>query len=190
MPGMDGWSALRALKNDPATAETPVVMVSFVADAAMGASLGAAETVPKPVDWSKLKQVLDGLRREGQGDVLVVDDDADMRQRLRSVLEKSGWIVREAGDGAEALARVAESLPHLVLLDLTMPVMEGFSFLHRLRGVPGGSDIPVVVLSARDITSAERERLSEASSIIKKGEASLRDVSEEVRKLAGQTSPE
>ncbi len=89
------------------------------------------------MDWSKLKQVLEGLRREGQGDVLVVDDDADMRQRLRSVLERSGWRVREAGDGAEALARVAESLPHLVLLDLTMPVMDGFSFLHRLRGVPG-----------------------------------------------------
>ena len=190
MPGMDGWSVLRALKDDPATAKTPVVMVSFVADAAMGASLGAAETVPKPVDWSKLKQVLEGLRRDGQGDVLVVDDDADMRQRLRSVLERSGWRVREAGDGAEALARVAQSLPHLVLLDLTMPVMDGFSFLHRLRGVPGGSDIPVVVLSARDITSAEKERLSEARSIIKKGEVSLREITDEVRKLTGQASLE
>ena len=95
IPGMDDWSVLEALKDDPATAAIPVVMVSFVADAAIAESLGAAETVPKPVDWSRLKHVLEGLRGEDGGAVLVVDDDADMRQRLRSVLERSGWRVRE-----------------------------------------------------------------------------------------------
>ena len=138
MSGADGWSVLETLKADPATAAIPVVMVSFVADAAIGASLGAADTVSKPVDWRRLKDVLHGLRGENGGDVLVVDDDAGMRQRLRSILEKSGWRVREAGDGAEALERVAEAAPHLILLDLTMPVMDGFSFLHRLRSLPAG----------------------------------------------------
>ena len=186
MPGMDGWSVLKTLKDDDSTCDIPVVMVSFVADAGISASLGAVEALSKPVDWNRLKQVLDGLRRDG-GDVLVVDDDADTRFRLRAMLEKNGWSVDEAGDGAEALERVMAKLPHLILLDLTMPVMDGFSFLHRLRQLPQGSDIPVVVLSARDITAAERESLREADSVLKKGDTSLRQITEEVRRLGART---
>ncbi len=189
MPGMDGWAVLKALKGDPATAATPVVMVSFVADANIGASLGALDSMSKPVDWSRLKGVLGGLCREEGGDVLVVDDDQDMRQRLRTVLEKSGWTVREAGNGIEALERVGEMTPHLVLLDLTMPVMDGFTFLHRLKLLPSGADIPVVVLSARDISSVEREQLSAADSIMKKGDVTLREVSEEVVNLSAISAP-
>ena len=182
MPEVDGWTVLTTLKGDPATRDIPVVMVSFVADAALGASLGAADAVPKPVDWARLKGVLDRLGA-GAGDVLVVDDDADMRERLRAVLERNGWSVREAGDGAEALDRVREATPRLVLLDLTMPVMDGFSFLHRLRGMPECAEIPVVVLSARDVTTAERRQLAEADSVLRKGDASLQDIATELRKL-------
>ena len=182
MPGIDGWSVLNALKADPVTEAIPVVMVSFVADPGMSAALGATDAVPKPVDWARLKSVMEKFRAAG-GDVLVVDDDAEMRERLRSVLEKNGWTVREAGNGAEALARVTDASPHLILLDLTMPVMDGFSFLHRLRRMPGCADIPVVVLSARDVTRAERERLDGADRILKKGETSMRDLTAELRKL-------
>ncbi|MCJ2107687.1 response regulator [Methylobacterium sp. E-041] len=182
MPEVDGWTVLTTLKGDPATQDIPVVMVSFVADAALSASLGAADAVPKPVDWARLKGVLDRLG-EGAGDVLVVDDDVDMRERLRTVLERSGWLVREAGDGVEALDRVREATPRLVLLDLTMPVMDGFAFLHRLRSMPGCADIPVVVLSARDVTTAERQQLSEADRVLRKGDASLQDIATELRKL-------
>ncbi len=157
-------------------------MVSFVADASISAALGAADAVPKPVDWARLTAVMERFREPG-GDVLVVDDDADMRQRLRSVLERSGWTVSEAGNGAEALDKVTHAPPHLILLDLTMPVMDGFSFLHRLRQTPGCADIPVVVLSARDITRDERERLDGADRILKKGETSMRDLTAELRKL-------
>ncbi len=182
MPEMDGWSVLAALKADPETAGIPVVMVSFVADAALSASLGAVEAVPKPVDWTRLRSILDQFRA-AEGDVLVVDDDADMRHRLRTVLERNGWTVREAGDGREALDQVRHGVPRLVLLDLTMPVMDGFSFLDRLRILPGCTDVPVVVLSARDITTVERERLSEADRILRKGDASLQDIATELRKL-------
>ncbi|OAS24862.1 MHYT domain-containing protein [Methylobacterium platani] len=182
MPEMDGWSVLAALKADPDTAGIPVVMVSFVADAALSASLGAVEAIPKPVDWGRLRTVLDQFRA-ADGDVLVVDDDADMRHRLRTVLERNGWTVREAGDGREALDQVRHGVPRLVLLDLTMPVMDGFSFLDRLRVLPGCADVPVVVLSARDITAGERDRLSEADRILRKGDASLQDIATELRKL-------
>ncbi|WP_167627626.1 ATP-binding response regulator [Methylobacterium phyllostachyos] len=182
MPEVDGWTVLTTLKGDPATRDIPVVMVSFVADAALSASLGAADAVPKPVDWARLKGVLDRLGA-GAGDVLVVDDDADMRERLRTVLERNGWSVREAGDGTEALDRVREATPRLVLLDLTMPVMDGFSFLHRLRGMPGCGEILVVVLSARDVTTAERQQLVEADRVLRKGDISLQDIATELRKL-------
>ncbi|MGI3899883.1 MAG: response regulator, partial [Janthinobacterium lividum] len=182
MPGMDGWSVLRALKADPATSAIPVIMVSFVADPGMSITLGAADAVPKPVDWIKLKSVLDQFRETG-GDVLVVDDDADVRHRLRTVLEKNGWTVQEAGNGLEALERVAHAPPHLILLDLTMPVMDGFAFLHRLREMPAHADIPVIVLSARDISAAEREQLADADQVLRKGETSMRDLTAEIRKL-------
>ncbi|WP_246692813.1 response regulator [Methylobacterium sp. WL64] len=182
MPEVDGWTVLATLKNNPVTRDIPVVMVSFVADASLSASLGAADAVPKPVDWVRLKGVLDRLGT-GAGDVLVVDDDADMRERLRSVLERNGWSVREAGDGAEALDRVREATPRLVLLDLTMPVMDGFSFLHRLRAMPGCVEIPVVVLSARDVTTDERRQLAEADRVLRKGDTSLQDIATELRRL-------
>ena len=182
MPGMDGWSVLRALKADPATSAIPVIMVSFVDNPGLSMTLGAADAVPKPVDWTRLKAVLDQFRERG-GDVLVVDDDSDVRERLRTVLEKNGWTVQEAGNGAEALERVAHTPPHLILLDLTMPVMDGFAFLHRLRERSDGADIPVIVLSARDISAAEREQLVEADQVLRKDETSMRDLTAELRKL-------
>ena len=181
MPELDGWTVLKALKDDPSTSKIPVVMVSFVAEAIIGVSLGAADTMPKPVDWSRLKTVMDQFR-DG-GDVLVVDDDVDARHRLRDVLEDTGWTVQEAGNGVEALQHVLHTPPQVILLDLNMPVMDGFAFLHRLRGTPGCSDIPVLVLTARDLSPAEAERLAGADKVMRKGETSLRDLAAEVGRL-------
>ena len=187
-PEMDGWSVLGALKQRPETAGIPVVMVSFVADPSMSQALGAVETLSKPVEWAKLEAVLEQLREAG-GRALVVDDDADMRQRLRTVLERSGWTVQEAGNGAEALALVTPA-PDLILLDLTMPVMDGFDFLHRLREMPGCADTAVVVLSARDISGVEREQLAGADRILTKGAMTMSDLAAEVQQLHPKASPE
>ena len=121
--------------------------------------------------------------REAEGDVLVVDDDTDMRARLRTVLERDGWTVQEAGNGEEALQLIMLATPRVVLLDLTMPVMDGFAFLNRLRETPGREDTPVVVLSARDITADERAALGEADRILKKGSTSMQELKSEIRAL-------
>ncbi len=183
MPGMDGWAVLRTLKADEDTRHIPVVMVSFVADAGISASLGAIDAVPKPIDWRRLQGVLARLDRAA-GEVLVVDDDAAMCERLRLILERHGWSVGEAGNGAEALERVRAKVPQLVLLDLMMPVMDGFAFLEALRRMPEGGDVPVLVLTARDVSLAERGRLHAAAGILRKGEVGLRDISDEVQRLA------
>ena len=181
MPQMDGWSVLAALKDDPDLAGIPVVMVTFVDDKGLSAALGAAGHVNKPVNWSRLAQVMDRLRG-AQGDVLVVDDDPDVRERLRHALERGGWTVAEAADGRAALQRVAEGAPRAILLDLTMPVMDGFAFLHELRLRPGCEDIPVIVFTARDISAADLEQLKDADRILSKT-MSLRDLEGELRTL-------
>ena len=185
MPGMDGWSVLKALKADAATSHIPVVMVSFVPEPGLVATMGAAESVPKPVDWDRLESVMERFRDE-TGDVLVVDDDPDMRHRLRTMLEQNGRRVQEASNGKEALERVLHAPPHIILLDLTMPVMDGFTFLHRLRDTPGCADIPVVVLSARDIDADDRRRLDAADAVLRKDKVGLHDIASEVQRIGIQ----
>ena len=181
MPQMDGWSVLAALKDDPDLASIPVVMVTFVDDKGLSAALGAADHVNKPVNWTRLAHVMDRLR-SAQGDVLVVDDDPDVRARLRHALERSGWTVQEAADGRQALETIALSPPRAILLDLTMPVMDGFAFLHELRIRPGCGEIPVIVFTARDISAADLEQLKDADRILSKT-ISLRDLAGELRTL-------
>ena len=181
MPQVDGWAVLSALKGDPELAKIPVVMVTFHNDNGMSAALGAAEHVDKPVHWDKLRSVMERFR-DADGDVLIVDDDPSVRERLRVTLEREGWSVVEATNGQDALVKVKHGPPRAVLLDLNMPVTDGFGFLHSLRDRPGCADIPVIVFSARDISATDRKRLREADRIMAKT-TSLRDLTAELRVL-------
>ena len=165
MPQVDGWTVLQQLKADPDLARIPVVIISFVNDKFLSASLGAADHIDKPVQWDKLKRVMDHLR-DAEGDVLVVDGDADIRAHLRATLEAEGWSVVEAADGREALEKVVHGPPRAVLLDLATPAMDGFALLHDLREKPGCAHIPVIVFSARGIAPADRARLEQADLVI------------------------
>ena len=180
MPGLDGWSVLSALKADPTVSEIPVIMVTFVDERGLAASLGAADYVMKPVRWESFRQVMERFR-QAEGAVLVVDDDPDTRHHVRAVLERDGWSVTEAADGQAALDRVAEALPRVVLLDLEMPVLDGFGFLQAFRATPGCAGIPVVVLTAKDLTREDRKRLQGASEVLSKGVTSLGALARELR---------
>ena len=181
MPQIDGWSVLQQLKADPDLARIPVVIISFVNDKSLSASLGAADHVDKPVQWDKLKRVMDHLR-DAEGDVLVVDGDADIRAHLRATLEAEGWSVVEAADGREAREKVMHGPPRAVLLDLATPAIDGFALLHDLREKPGCAHIPVIVFSAREIAPADRARLREADLVIG-GTADLEAVADELKTL-------
>jgi CheY-like chemotaxis protein len=159
MPGMDGWSVLGALKTDAATADIPVVMLTIVDDRHLGYALGAAEYLTKPIDRERLLAVLARHRRRDRP-LLVVEDDAPLRQRLRRVLEREGYAVVEAAHGRAALERLREGLPGAILLDLGMPVMDGFAFLVEMRREPAWQHVPVIVLTAAELSAEEREKLN------------------------------
>ncbi|WP_237481473.1 response regulator [Lichenibacterium dinghuense] len=183
MPGVDGWSVLTELKADPNLSATPVVMVTSVDQRSLAASLGAAEYMLKPVRWDRFRDVMERFRSTSGG-ILVVEDSDDARVAICSVLEDDGWTVVEAADGREGLAKAAERRPEVVLLDLNMPVMDGFDFLDGLRKLPGCAEVPVVVLTARDLTNEDRQRLRGASQVLNKGDVTMRALVERLHKLS------
>jgi signal transduction histidine kinase/CheY-like chemotaxis protein len=182
MPGMDGWAVLAALKADAATADIPVVMVTIVDDRSLGYALGAADYLTKPIDRERLVAVL--ARHRPERPVLVVDDDPALRELLRRTLEREGYAVLEADDGRAALARIGERVPGLILLDLMMPHMNGFELLGELRARPEWRGIPVVVVTAKDLTPEERQRLNgHVEKILAKGAVGPEALLAEVREL-------
>ena len=185
MPRLDGWAVLTALKGDPELADIPVVLLTITDDSSMGYLLGATEYLTKPVDTHRLAAVLENYRSaHPQRPVLVVEDDAATRQVLRRALARGGWPVTEAENGRVALHRVAENEPAAILLDLMMPEMDGFRFLTELRQNEAWRSIPVVVLTARDLSSEERLRLrGQVETILQKGASSREELLREVRKV-------
>ena len=161
MPDMDGWSVLTALKSDSILADIPVIMMTFVQDQNLGYTLGASDYLTKPVDRQQLSEVLQRhITKSPCGEILVVDDDAMTRTLMREQLELSTLTVQEAESGIEALARVEHSIPSVIILDLLMPEMNGFEFLHNLQQRPEYKDIPVIVMTAKDLSPAERGNLT------------------------------
>jgi len=186
MPSMDGWAVLMALKSDPATADIPVIMLTIVDDKQMGFALGAADYFTKPIDFQRLHQVLEKYRKPaGQQSVLVIEDDASTREMLRRTLEKAGWQVVEAQNGKVGLAKLDGTVPALILLDLMMPEMDGFEFMQQLRQRPSGRLVPVVVITAKDLTDEDRRRLNgEVTRILHKTIMSQAELLAEVRAVA------
>jgi adenylate cyclase len=169
MPDVDGWTVLAAMKGDAALAGIPVVLVTIVDDKNRGFSLGASEYLIKPIDRDKLLSALRRLSASATGRVLVVDDDATTRSSLRTALAQAGWQVAEADNGQAALLHLKEATPSVILLDLMMPEMDGFEFLDVVRRHDPWRDIPVIVITARDIGAQERDRLhGRVESIIQK----------------------
>ncbi len=157
MPGMDGWQVLAALKTDPQLAEIPVVMVTIVDEKNLGYAMGASDYISKPIDRERLVALLNRHRGERlPSPVLIVEDDTSSREVLRRLIQKEGCVVYEAENGRVGLERVAQTQPGLILLDLMMPEMDGFEFIRQLRQQDAWRSIPLVVLTAKEISNEER----------------------------------
>jgi CheY-like chemotaxis protein/anti-sigma regulatory factor (Ser/Thr protein kinase) len=169
MPDLDGWTVLAAIKGDPTLADIPVILLTIVDEKNRGFALGASEYLVKPIDRDKLIRVLRRLCSPSGGSILVVDDDEISRGGLKNALQQAGWKVAEADNGQIALTRLNEARPSAILLDLMMPEMDGFEFLDEVRRHEEWHDIPIIVITARDVTAEDRARLNgRVESVIRK----------------------
>jgi CheY-like chemotaxis protein len=187
MPKKDGWAVLGALKADPELCDIPVIMVTVAPDRGIGLSLGAAEVMTKPVDRGALTSLLRQLLSR-DGPILVVEDDLATRETVRHTIEKMGLTVAEVTNGRLALDWLAVNpAPALILLDLMMPEMDGFEFLDTFNSHADWRHVPVVVITAKELTAVERGLLSgQTRSVIQKGASMDGDVAEAIRKAVAQ----
>ena len=187
MPEMDGWVVLSLLKADPDLASVPVIMLTVRAEQDFAFAMGVADYLRKPIDRDRLVAVLKKYHRLNPPiQVLIVEDDPAMREMLRRMLERENWDVTEAENGLAALEKIAQAQPSLIILDLMMPIMDGFQMVAELQKHDDWRKIPVVVVSAKELTPEDRKRLQgHVETILQKGsfgrEGLLREVQQTVR---------
>jgi signal transduction histidine kinase/DNA-binding response OmpR family regulator/putative methionine-R-sulfoxide reductase with GAF domain len=177
MPKPDGWDVLATLKADPDLCDIPVVIVTVAPERGIGLSLGAVEVLTKPVDRTRLTALINRLVRR-DGPVLVVEDDPDTRDMMRHTIERMGLAVAETANGRLALSWLGDNRPPaIILLDLMMPEMDGFEFLDALAARTDWREIPIIVITAKQLSAGERDRLSrQAQKVMEKATATRVDI--------------
>jgi adenylate cyclase len=188
MPDIDGWSVLQAIKQDAELSWIPVIMMTISDEKQKGFTLGASGYLTKPVDRAQLSQLLYRFKiPAGTPRVLVVEDDLNTRDMMRLLLIGEGWAVSVATNGREALERLTTEHPNLILLDLMMPEMDGFEFLAEFRKDAKFATTPVIVVTAADLSLADRHRLNGGvEHILQKAASSQEDFLRQVRNLVGR----
>jgi PAS domain S-box-containing protein len=185
MPGMDGWAVLAALRDDPELAHIPVIMLTMANQRDLGLALGVDGYLRKPVDSAALAALLARqCKATDRCTVLVVEDDPNARDLVVRMLTSRGWRVDQAEHGLAALERLEVSPPDVLLVDLMMPVMDGFELVAAVRADERWRDLPVIVLTAKEITEEDAARLEgSVQKLVRKGAASQEDILAEVGRL-------
>ena len=194
MPSMDGWTMLARFKEDSELADIPIIMVSMLSEQNRGYALGADHYLVKPVERQELLELLQSYRGTStdSGTVLIVEDHEPTRTLIRRTLTRQGWDVVESSNGLKAIESLEETTPDLVLLDLMMPEMDGFQFLEQFRKDDAYRHIPVIVVTAKELTPEEQQKLNhQVASVLSKSGidkdkllAELRDMIDRARESA------
>jgi PAS domain S-box-containing protein len=161
-PSMNGWELLRELKSQPLTSGIPIILLTINDEKYENYEVGANDYLFKPIDRDHLITIIEKYRAEQQSElsVLVIEDDPNIRAMLRRMLEKENCLVSEAQDGHDALEVMGKEIPQLILLDLMMPNIDGFEFMHLLRLRQDTPSIPIIIITAKDLSNEDCTRLS------------------------------
>jgi hypothetical protein len=188
MPQVDGWTVLQTCKNDPEVADIPMIVLTISDNRKRAYELGASDFLVKPVDRRRLRDVLN-IHRGVHRRILLVDDDKGTRKVMKNLVTREGFLVMEANDGREALQQLENTVADLILLDVMMPGMDGFEFIEQLRSRPEWRSIPLVVVTAKDLSDEERQRLSgHVESISQKSASAPQDMLEKLRSAISSRS--
>jgi PAS domain S-box-containing protein len=190
MPELDGWTVLSALKGDPDLASIPVVMVTITDEKRRAFALGATGYLMKPIDRTKLFNLLAPWRATaGPTRVLVVEDDPDQLRSIGMALAQPNWQIIEAANGRIGLDKIRESVPDVIILDLMMPEMDGFEFMANLQANRDWQHIPIFVVTALDLNERDRRRLNVGmEKILRKGNLSTGDLASRIRSVLHQST--
>ncbi|KAA3657138.1 MAG: response regulator [Chloroflexi bacterium] len=190
LPSIDGWTVLSKLKSDPLLAHIPVIILTMIEERQMGFALGAAEYLVKPVDKQQLLRVLARCREEyGRSDespsrILVVEDDVPTLDLMCRTLEKEGWAVESAENGRDGLMRMENGRPDLILLDLMMPEVDGFQFINEMRQNAAWQSIPIIIVTAKDLTLEDQLALNGyVKGVLQKGAFEQRELLDQISTL-------
>jgi CheY-like chemotaxis protein len=185
MPQMDGWRTLKELKADVELRDVPVIMVTVLNERGMAIPLGADDFMTKPIDRQRLTAILREhcAGQSSSSSVLVVEDDLPTSEALCRSLASMGYMAHVAVNGRSGLEWLANHpIPSLILLDLMMPEMDGFEFLRELRQRPAFTDVPVIVVTAKELTAEDVRILSgQTERIIAKDQAYLTELAAAIR---------
>jgi len=190
MPKKDGWQVLRELKKTPETQDIPVIILSIVDNKRLGFSLGATEYIVKPLEKQVLLRKLRNLEKTNMiNRVLVVDNEPDTVRLIRNVLEEAGYKVTVAYNSKDAIKSIEDIRPDLIVLNLTMPEVSGFDVIEYLKTEEGVKEIPLIVLTHKDLTEKEIDELNgRIQGILNKGVLTEEDLSEELKDTISKVS--
>jgi CheY-like chemotaxis protein len=184
MPEKDGWEVLRELKANPFTRDIPVLIHSIIENKPLAVSLGAVDYLPKPADAGVVVQMVRKAISSTDQYILVVEDDADYSILMQKFLRDAGYIVEGAENGEVAMRKISDSIPSLILLDLNMPVMDGFEVLKRLKQSDAYRGIPVIIVTGIELSTDQRDQINmQAIDFIRKADYSMESLSVSLKKV-------
>jgi signal transduction histidine kinase/CheY-like chemotaxis protein len=189
LPGLDGWEVLKRLKADVMTREIPIIIISVVENRDLGVALGADDYFVKPVDRERLLDRVRSLATRGQSRqrLLLIDDDAAVHSLLDAELSPAGFSIESAFSGEQGLVAARENAPDVIILDLMMPGMSGFEVADTLKEDPLTANIPILVLTSKEISADERRDLqSKVTSFVQKGKSARAQLLREIRRIGQQ----
>jgi signal transduction histidine kinase/DNA-binding response OmpR family regulator/ligand-binding sensor domain-containing protein len=177
LPGAQGWDVLRALKADAVTSELPVIIVSMIDNRELGLAFGADDYFVKPVDWTRfmrrLREIALRTSAPKRPRLLLIDDDVSVHDILEAELTKQGYQMEKAFNGVEGLEKAARNPPDVIILDLTMPGMSGFEVAAHLKESEVTARIPILALTAKELTELDRDHLRAGfAGVVAKGSSS------------------